>query len=113
LKDTAEIIRSNIRRPLDLVGRYRHDIYCALLYSAEIKPALVIAEKIRSEVETHKFEHKGFVVEIHSSVSIGIATIMNPSLEDSLENLIANASNNLQEAKRKGRNCVYFGESAL
>jgi diguanylate cyclase (GGDEF)-like protein len=111
LKQVTEIIQSNVRRPLDIIGRYRHNVYCILIYSADARSSLGIAEKIHSEVSVKKFKHKEFVTEISTTVSIGIAVEKTPNITSSLENLISRAKDNLSTAKDKGRNCIYFDES--
>ena len=111
LKQIAVIVMQNVRRPLDLAVMYRHDVYCVLLYSADIKPAANIAEKIRSEVEECKFEHRGFMDKISATVSVGIATEKTPSIGNSCEKLIEKADDNLQTAKKNGRNRCFSGEN--
>jgi len=111
LKQMTDVILSNVRRPLDLTGRYRRNVYCVILYSADMKSTLAIAEKIRTEIYERKFEHKGFVDGMRASVSIGVAIRSVVTLESSFEMLIAQAANNLAVAQNKGRNCVYLDEN--
>jgi len=111
LKQITEIIQSNVRRPLDVIGRYKHNTYSVMLYSSDAKSALAIAERIRNKIDEYRFEHKGFVVEIRASVSIGLATQKSPDFNNSLEKLASRALDNLKIAKDRGRNCIHFDES--
>ncbi|MDR0303969.1 MAG: GGDEF domain-containing protein [Chitinispirillales bacterium] len=109
LKQTVTIIHKNVRRPLDSIGRYRYNVCCALLYSADIDSATLIAEKIYYEVKNHKFKHAGFEVDISTTVSIGIASEAEPSaLDNSLDEIISRADANLQKAKKENGNICYF-----
>jgi diguanylate cyclase (GGDEF)-like protein len=107
LKQITEIIRSNVRRPLDIIGRYRNNVYAVQLYSTNSEAALCIAERIHKRVYESEFEHKGFIVKMPVSVSIGVATQEIPNLDTSIEVLLSTAQSNLEGAKSKGGNNIY------
>jgi two-component system cell cycle response regulator len=90
-------------RSYDLAARYGGEEFILLLPGANQFQALIVAEKIRKNVENHNFKtHDG--IEIKLTVSIGISTITDEI--SSLENLIEKADEALYQSKNNGRNQV-------
>jgi diguanylate cyclase (GGDEF)-like protein len=112
LSKIAEILHTNVRRPLDLTGRYQKNVFSVLLYSASIRAANRISERIHNEIKQHKFQRDGFVEDIVFNVQIGIATSEKPSLESSFEELLKEAEKGFCGVKKDlvCINCVNEGK---
>lgn len=102
LRNVAQVIGSNIRRPADLAARYGGEEFAVVLPHTDANGAWVIAEHIRSGVE-----HLPRVAEDGRpiTVSIGLST-WNKRSRTSLEALLLSADQALYEAKHTGRNRI-------
>jgi diguanylate cyclase (GGDEF)-like protein len=72
LKEVAKILRNSIRE-VDVPFRYGGDEFTALLVETGIEGALVVAERIRQEIEHHVFLKK-YNQNTQLTASIGYAT---------------------------------------
>jgi diguanylate cyclase (GGDEF)-like protein/hemerythrin-like metal-binding protein len=97
LKETSEIISSAIRKS-DYVFRVGGEEFVVLMPKTEINDALVLADKIRIEVENNDYSIAKKV-----TVSIGAAQKYK---SESLDNWYARTDKALYFAKESGRNCV-------
>lgn len=102
LRNVAQVIGTNIRRPADLAARYGGEEFAVVLPHTDAKGALVIAEHIRSSIE-HLPRVAGDERPI--TVSIGMSTWDKRS-RMSLEALLLSADQALYEAKHTGRNRI-------
>ncbi|MBC8059443.1 MAG: diguanylate cyclase [Clostridiaceae bacterium] len=102
LKGLAVILRDTCRG-FDVVSRNGGEEFSVILLDCSSPNAVVIAEKIRKNVEKHKF-YISDKVAINITISIGVSTY--PDTTDSIDNLLGYADNALYEAKRAGRNRV-------
>jgi diguanylate cyclase (GGDEF)-like protein len=102
LRNVAQVIGTNIRRPADLAARYGGEEFAVVLPLTDAKGAWVIAEHIRSGVE-HLPRVAGDEQPI--TVSIGMSTWDKRSRQ-SLEALLLSADQALYEAKHSGRNRI-------
>lgn len=102
LRNVAQVISQNIRRPADLVARYGGEEFCVVLAETDTCGALRIAENIRAAIE-HLSPVDGDTSPI--TVSIGVSTWMGKPGE-SLETLMLEADKALYRAKHTGRNRV-------
>ncbi|MDP4090407.1 MAG: diguanylate cyclase, partial [Bacillota bacterium] len=110
LKQLGELLRHGCRS-FDVVSRNGGEEFSMLLMDCSCKKACEIAERIRKEVEAHKFilpDNK----EINITISLGIATY--PETAEDNEALYKNADKALYKAKNTGRNRVcYYDENSL
>lgn len=97
LKEVSDAIRGSFRST-DLVCRWGGEEYLAYLPGADLRIALQLAERLRSQVEQADFAH-GVTV----TISAGIALL---TKDDTLEDVIRRADEMLYKAKRSGRNRV-------
>ena len=102
LRNVAQVIGSNIRRPADLAARYGGEEFAVVLPATDDRGAWLIAEHIRSGVE-HLPRVAGDERPI--TVSIGLSTWEKRS-GMSLEDLMLSADQALYEAKHTGRNRI-------
>jgi len=100
----AAIVRAV--RGRDIVGRIGGEEFAAFVTDATEHEAATIAEQIRREVETVRFEVSG-AGRIPLTVSIGAAICAE---EASVSDLMRAADRRLYTAKRAGRNRVIFDE---
>jgi diguanylate cyclase (GGDEF)-like protein len=105
LQQIAEAIQGVIKRPADLVARYSGETFAILLPYTTSEGALQVANLIRLEIEELKISHPNSKVSQYVTLSFGVATGVPASALDS-EILTRTASEALQQAKDRGRNCI-------
>jgi len=101
LKEIAKIMKDFVRQ-VDLIGRYGGEEFVLALPDTDRNSAIAVAERIRQEVERHKF--KAYDETIAMTISAGVATY--PDNGDDVQVLIDKADQALYRAKEEGRNRV-------
>lgn len=99
---TAVTLKESIRTA-DIASRWGGEEFLIVLTNTDLEGAKVVAEKIRSQIETLKVEPLQRI-----TVSVGVASYIKG---ESLKELIKRADNALYEAKASGRNCVRISSS--
>ena len=111
LKRIAEIMKENLHRPADYLGRYGGEEFIVILPETDIEGGLLVAENLRDAVESLKIPHEksnyGSV-----TISIGIASTV-PKKVNNFEKIISCADKALYEAKSLGRNCIASSSKVL
>jgi len=97
----AKALKEAIVRPTDVIARYGGEEFTAILPDTDTEGAIIVAEKLRTAVESLKIVHEHSTAADHVTISLGIAT--NADLPD-LESLIHKSDERLYEAKESGRN---------
>ncbi|MFQ5817937.1 MAG: diguanylate cyclase [Terriglobia bacterium] len=100
LAQTARVLVATTRAT-DIVGRYGGEEFIVALPETSREAAQATAEKLRKQIEEHRFRFGG--QEIALTVSIGVASFQEAT---SIAELVAQASVALGNAKRAGRNRV-------
>ncbi len=95
LKETAEIIRANVRSE-DIIGRYGGDEFLVIMPGADNDTAIVVARRVCEAVAEH-----GHL----ATVSIGAATFPT-QVAGGPQELLTRADTNLYHAKHAGKNRV-------
>lgn len=103
LKLVADIIVDNLR-DTDIVGRYGGEEFIALLPETTKDESIIIAERIRTEIENYKFPRAETQPDGKITLSIGVSSY--PEDGDSAEKIIQSADDALYAAKNTGRNKV-------
>ena len=104
LKKVSTAIKASIRK-MDIPARYGGEEFIVLLPETALEDACVVAERIRSNIESFSFFSYD-KQKIDVTVSLGISyTRKDALLNDPLE-LIRLADNNLYKAKKSGKNRV-------
>jgi diguanylate cyclase (GGDEF)-like protein len=98
LKEVAGVLKNSLRAS-DVVARYGGEEMIVLLWGSPLKEALIIAEKIRKNIENHIVHDQQKIYKI--TVSFGVAAY---KPEDNIETLIKRADDGLYKAKQSGRN---------
>ena len=103
LRDVAQALNDNVRRPHDLVGRFGGEEFAVLLPDTAEAGALTVAEQLHSAIARLGIEHRASDVADRVSLSIGAATRL-PTSTASLQQHLQWADEQLYRAKSEGRN---------
>lgn len=101
LKAIADVIRRSVRVD-DIVARYGGEELLVLLPETELREAVVVAEKLRKNIEAHAVRFRNET--LHVTVSIGCAQLS--GVDTKPEDFFARCDAHVYAAKRAGRNCV-------
>ncbi|MDF2612386.1 MAG: domain S-box/diguanylate cyclase protein [Clostridia bacterium] len=107
LKQVAETIKGELKRPTDLAARWGGEEFACILPETDPVEAMGIAENIRKAIMDKALPHRASLVNHVVTVSVGVAAMLPSENTDSKE-LIKKADDALYEAKQKGRNQVYL-----
>jgi len=103
LRTIGTALGNIVQRREDCIARYGGEEFIAILPESDLDAALVVAERIRSEIAVLGIpdaDGAGVV-----TVSVGVA-VTTPATADGPNSLVALADEALYEAKRSGRNRV-------
>jgi len=100
LKTVGMLLKNNVPAG-DLAARFGGEEFVLVLSNSGLEQALIVAEKIRSQVESHHFFDQG--IEWPVTVSIGVAA-SSANQPDSATGLLRLADQALYLAKNGGRN---------
>ena len=100
LRKTAWILRSSIRQ-YDIAGRLGGEEFAVYLGTTDVKTALIIAERIRTTLESFTFDYEGQPINVTASIGLTSRDCML-----SFEQLYTEADEALYLAKTNGRNRV-------
>ncbi|MDD3595672.1 diguanylate cyclase [Sulfuricurvum sp.] len=108
LQAVAKVLKSTFQRPGDYPFRLGGEEFGVIITDSECKNSRAMGDKVRTNIENLKMEHKGSKVAQVLTVSIGgICIVPNADMGD--DALIHAADTNLYAAKERGRNQVVFG----
>jgi len=105
LNKIAQIIKSNTR-PSDINARYGGEEFAVILLETSKQGAGIVAEKIRSQIESTQFEFGEKQPNGKLTITIGVAAF--PEDANSVEELIEYADKSLYKGKESGKNQVRF-----
>ncbi|HVS36547.1 MAG TPA: GGDEF domain-containing protein [Gemmataceae bacterium] len=102
LREVASCIRGNVRKE-ELFARYGGEEFAVVLPETNLEGAVVVAERIRGQVEQRVFQYEGKTYPV--TISVGVAATNG---ENALtpNDLIGKADDQLFRAKHDGRNRV-------
>jgi len=114
LRAVAGIIREQLRNS-DVLCRYGGEEFAALLTNTSKSTAREVAERIRSNVEKHRFDlsaHSKADPHLKVTISVGMSLLDlgNPANDISqlANTLVKQADKAVYQAKNDGRNCIRF-----
>lgn len=88
----------DLLRSSDVLSRFGGEEFMIILPESNYEEAMLAAEKIRAEIEALTFDQKDLKITISAGV--------NELKDQSLNNLIRIADENLYKAKNSGKNCI-------
>jgi diguanylate cyclase (GGDEF)-like protein len=102
LREIASCVKGNVRKE-ELFARYGGEEFAIVLPETTLEGAIVVAERVRGQVEQRRFQYEGKTYP--ATVSVGVAATNG---EEALtpNDLINKADEKLFEAKHQGRNRV-------
>lgn len=106
IKRVAQSIDGILKRPGDIVVRYGGEEFAVVMPGTDKEGALVMAERLRSEIEGLNIEHSSTETG-RVTISLGVAC-KEPGKKDSPEDLFSAADKALYKSKKDGRNRVSF-----
>jgi len=112
LRSVAGIIREQLRNS-DVLCRYGGEEFAALLTNTNTTTAKEVAERIRRNIESHRFDlsaHSKADPDLKVTLSVGIALLdqdySGQDINAIAANLVKQADSALYRAKSQGRNCI-------
>jgi two-component system cell cycle response regulator len=109
LKDLAALMTKSLRGE-DVLARYGGEEFAVICRGLDLARAQLLAERIRSAIEQHRFEARERIIPV--TVSIGVASFPDARVR-SAGDLIVLSDETMYEAKRSGRNRVCIQAPAL
>ncbi len=106
----ASFLKSCVKRPHDLVGRYGGEEFIILLPNTSVEGAQLLAEKIVVGVRALGIDHETSKCAQTVTVSVGVATLV-PDSQTNNVRLIDLADHALYQAKQTGRNRYIIARS--
>lgn len=107
LREVAAVVKRSLR-DIDIPVRYGGEEFAIVLPETSLEGALVVAERIRRNVETHLVPREnGADDPLRVTISIGLASLPDHSA-DTPEQLVKLADDALYQAKGQGRNRVCY-----
>ena len=108
LVTVANIIKASLR-DMDIAARYGGEEFTDLLAETGKEEAMIVAERIRSKIESYIFEYEGTPLRVTISGGVSVFDIEKNPIT-SPKNLVNQADMGLYMSKRNGRNQVTFFE---
>jgi two-component system chemotaxis family response regulator WspR len=110
LRSIADSLRQLIHRPGDILARYGSGKFGVVLGGTSQDGALVLAEKLRANVDALKLSNPASASGPNMTLSLGVASAK-PERDAAWQDieLIATAERGLSHARETGRNCVGIG----
>ncbi|HEY9702514.1 MAG TPA: diguanylate cyclase [Allocoleopsis sp.] len=104
LQTLANAISNQVKRPADLLARYRESVFSIILPQTELEGAIYLAQLIQTAVKELEIRHNhnptGYI-----TVSCGISSI-NPQLESNQDLLMIEAYQRIAIARSQGCNQI-------
>lgn len=101
LVKVADIVKTSVRTPADLVARYGGEEFVIVLPASSLDDAVRVAERIQTNLREISLPHAASEVSEMATVSMGITLSKDG---DSAYGIIARADEALYRAKQQGRN---------
>ncbi|WP_088890466.1 response regulator [Leptolyngbya ohadii] len=102
LQQVAQLIRSAVKRPGDLVARYGGEEFAVILPNTNAAGAVFLAETICQTLRWEAIPHPVSTIAPYITLSAGVGSTF-PTTEESIANLIQNADQALYCAKKAGK----------
>lgn len=100
LKGVSEIFIHGLR-DVDIAARIGGEEFAVLMPNTDVAGAMIVAERLRHNIEMLNFEHEDRNIKI--TISLGVTECGGKS---SIDEMLKRADKALYDAKNAGRNCV-------
>nr|WP_281432211.1 diguanylate cyclase [Desulfatitalea alkaliphila] len=107
LRRVAMLLKTTLKRPMDMVARYGGEEFVALLPDTDPNGARYVAEQMRSMVEAAAIPHDQSPTQPVVTLSCGVASSGGQSPKSDVAALLQCADQALYRAKQQGRNLVH------
>jgi diguanylate cyclase (GGDEF)-like protein len=101
LKELAKLLKNQSRK-MDYVCRYGGEEFTIILPQTDRSEAILLAERLRTDIEKYTFPHQEVLPQKKITVSLGISSFPNDG--QSAHEIIATSDKNLYQAKHQGKN---------
>jgi diguanylate cyclase (GGDEF)-like protein len=105
LRRVAGALKSVLQRPGDLIARYGGEEFACLLPDTTPDGAMMVAERLRHQVQELQIEHAGSKAADVMTISVGVCSTQ-PTEETDFTELLSATDEQLYAAKARGRNQV-------
>lgn len=112
LKSVARTLSAALRRPEDFVARFGGEEFVIVLPSTNRAGAERVAQKIQDAIFQANIPYPGSPLSDRITLSIGISTF-SPQTDLHIDSGLFSADQALYQAKRNGRNCVFYKDHCL
>lgn len=102
LTEVAQTISNSLIHSTDFVARYGGEEFVVLMPATDLQGAMVLAKRIKKNIDSRGIKHGYSKVAEIITVSIGISSLTGEALDE--KKLFKHADNALYQAKVKGRN---------
>ncbi|XCN72961.1 MAG: diguanylate cyclase [Candidatus Electrothrix aestuarii] len=109
LQKIAHMLQHNLRRPTDLAARYGGEEFILLLPRTDEAGAQQVAKNVQQALRELRIPHERSAVGAYVTCSMGIAITI-PTVDSSVDVLVAAADDALYQAKAWGRNQYVISE---
>jgi len=97
LKEITNLIKTHLRE-YDIFGRWGGEEFIIILPNTSLKQAVKVAQKLKSIIENHNFNHIG-----HLTCSFGVTELTE---NDTTDSILIRVDSFMYEAKKRGRNNI-------
>ena len=112
LRIVAQTVSSALKRPEDFVARFGGEEFVVVLPSTNRAGAERVAQKIQDAIYKAEIPYPGSPLSDRITLSIGISTF-SPQTDLHIDSGLFSADQALYQAKRNGRNCVFYKDHCL
>ena len=106
LKHVAHLIKSNLRRPMDVATRWDGDVFAVLFPNTPAYGAAVVAETIRVNIEKTPFLNEKDGGQIYITVTINVSSAK-PKKESSLQDFVSRAIDDFIMNREDRKNSIH------
>ena len=112
LRQVAQAIQVNIKRPADIAARYGGEEFALILPNTDAQGGMRVAHQIQAHIESLRLPHSDSPTHHFVTLSLGVACFV-PTLSLSPNALIEAADGALYQAKAAGRNQAVLCQSLI
>lgn len=109
LSDVGKTIQTILPRSTDFVVRFGGDEFLIVLFDTNEEGAEIVANRIKTSIESIPIKKDDEVLEHYTTISIGLVTFI-PNKEVTIEKMLDSVDETLYQAKNEGRNRICKGK---